>query len=1460
MVSLKGGRTVAGMLVALQGAMLVACGGSSAREHRLWRTDSLNTVAYEERYKDLNASQKAAQAAYVSAQGNSRQVAEALNNRAFYAFMRMDFEGAARLYSRAEQVSHSEMEALVADIGMMKICQRTSRNKEFYDYRNRALRRMKRIREDEAWVGERERKRLNYALSEFYIVSGIYYYYLQQHAASMEAIRSVTPDMLAADSAQWLYYEYMVGSGDMYEAPTPEDIVEGEFLHLTNCLLAARSKGYVYFEANALQGMAEMLTDPDKRELLQHRKLGLLRLVNVDGLPVDSLPLVFARRALKLFRQYGDWYQISGTYRSMASYYNSIGRHEEALHYLSEALQYVNYHHERYYYCKDTTDRLRLFDASSATPVEQKWIVNEGIRTVPEWILRLREQLSLTYSAMGRKPESDYNRNIYLDLLDYTRQDKELESRYAALDEERQQLNAVLALVLVGFLLLVGLATALSRRWRQRNRQYLLTLRQVLELCRRVTVAVPSQAREKEEVAAAVEAILRPELKRLLQAADVCVACGEEEERTSSWLSWRLVAPGKEVPVGTLWMDVPRPLRKEEQAWLSLMLPYLAWTLENGLNFVALEEERRRLEKELYVHQQHLAENKRQNEVKKACLSVVTGILPYMDRVVNEVAKLRTRTLQDAPEVRQGRLAYIRELMAKMNEYNDILAVWIKMRRGAVSLNIEHFEVDDLFRMLAKGKRSFEMKRQTFEVMPTSAVVKADKALTLFMMNTLAENARKYTPEGGTVRVEAVEEADYVEIAVSDNGPGLSPEDIQHLLGEKVYDSQTIGLATAADVEALRRQKGQGFGLMNCKGIIEKYRKTNALFSVCAFQIDSVPGQGSRFSFRLPKGTRRGLLAVCLLAGSVLWPSCRAGQPEAVPEAVAADTLLSCADQCANQVYYHNVNGRYQAALGAADSALMYLNRHYQACSGQDAPLLVMQGKEVPAEQQWLEAAFDTDYYILLDVRNEVAVAALALNDFSLYSYNNAAYAALYRQISRDRSLEAYCEQMQRSSNGKLVGLGLFGLLLVLCLLGYYLLYVRHRLRYRYNMEQLFQVYRAIMEGGTAAGMEDDRMLHRLVTGLYTELNELMPLSDLALAVLDEDAHKFHAAFYRKEDDAEELHMQLQSHLGRPSAEWGTAGGWSYLPLWVDTADERHCIGVLALRLARPVQREEDGLLVELAAGYLAVVLYHTVVCVRRKFGDIEEANDEARRLLFEVNQLHVQNQVLDNCLSTIKHETIYYPNRIRQVVERLENESLAGTVTDEQASLQTLDELLAYYRDIFTLLTRCAARQLDEVTFRRMEVEVDGLLQGALKYQRKICGRRAAPLDLSVEVPQPVSVIGDRVLLDFLFRNLADEACRCPQSGHLRLTARRQGDFVRFDWTDSRRSPSQAELDGLFYPDLRRLSVDESDRLCGTEYLVCKQIIRDHDEYAGRRGCRINATALEGGGFSVWFTLPLKL
>ena len=77
------------------------------------------------------------------------------------------------------------------------------------------------------------------------------------------------------------------------------------------------------------------------------------------------------------------------------------------------------------------------------------------------------------------------------------------------------------------------------------------------------------------------------------------------------------------------------------------------------------------------------------------------------------------------------------------------------------------------------------MKHQAFKVEPTKAIVKADKALTMFMINTLTENARKYTPEGGTIQVSAKTEDDYVEISVSDTGRGISQEDVARILDRK---------------------------------------------------------------------------------------------------------------------------------------------------------------------------------------------------------------------------------------------------------------------------------------------------------------------------------------------------------------------------------------------------------------------------------------------------------------------------------------------------------------------------------------------------------------------------------------------------------------------------------------------------------------------------------------------------
>ena len=102
-------------------------------------------------------------------------------------------------------------------------------------------------------------------------------------------------------------------------------------------------------------------------------------------------------------------------------------------------------------------------------------------------------------------------------------------------------------------------------------------------------------------------------------------------------------------------------------------------------------------------------------------------------------------------------------------------------------------------------------------------------------------------------------------------------------------------------------------------------------------------------------------------------------------------------------------------------------------------------------------------------------------------------------------------------------------------------------------------------------------------------------------------------------------------------------------------------------------------------------------------------------------------------------------------------------------------------------------------------------------------------------------------------------KALHVLEDGLLILRTVENNEYIRFIFTDTRRKKTIEELNQLFYPNLTRMTSSDKGELRGTEYLICKQIIRDHDEFAGRRGCRINAEPAENGGFSVYFTIPKR-
>lgn len=1429
------------------GITMVSCVGTAPmKEMRL--VDSLNQMAYAYRYKDLDSSYYAALRASQEVSLYKQGYAEAYNNLGFCAFMRMDFEQAEKYHTIVYSLTKNELELLIADIGLMKIYQRTALNKEFYDYRNSALRRIKRIAEDDnLFTDKHERMRLSYAHSEFHIVSAVYYYYLQQRPEAMVSIRQAMENReLSTDTNQLLYYHYIKGSAALCEGETADERRLREFDELYTTWRLASKKGYHYFEGNGVQGLANLMVSPDNYEFFRDHRPHVL---TQFGVPVDSLlPMRLGQLALQKFRQYNDLYQIAGAYVSIGKYLNAHGNYSVALDTLKQALECVNDHHRYFYNCHDSLDWLKTFDRRDTICAEKVWMEHK-LKTVPEWISRIREQLSVSYAGLGRKEESDYNRNIYLDILEDTRQDKELESRYQALEKESEQLNLLLSLVGFGFVLLFIFFWLFNQRSKQRNKTNLHRLQLILDVCQTITSSIPTDAQTESEIVNAIQEAVCPKLEELFGVRGIRIENGQ--------------------------LLLPHRMGKDESTMVNVITPYIQWALDNGTTSISLGDERRRLEKQRYIHERHIADNKRQNLIKKTCISIVNGIHPYIDRIINEVHKLTRKGFINDERIKTEKYQYIDELVTAINEYNDILALWIKMKQGTLSLNIETFELNELFDLIRKGNRAFEMKQQQLEVQPTDVRIKADRALTLFMINTLAENARKYTPQGGTVKIYARQKETYVEISVEDNGCGLSAEDVAHIVGEKVYDSRAIGMNDISDKDELRKNKGSGFGLMNCKGIIEKYRKTNDLFRVCLFNVESTSGKGSRFYFRLPSGMGKmmSVLYLCLTLGL---SSCHQvknnGIADVVPDSLTMaeqneyERLLDIASDYANEAYYCNVDGEYEMALQYVDSAMYCLNRHYEQYAPLPHRYMTLAGDGTPAELDWWNQMFDSDFHVVLDIRNEAAISFLALKQWEDYSYNNTAYTTLYKLLGEDQSLEEYCRQLERSTNNKLVGILLTCVLLLALLLGYYILYFRKRLVNRWNLEQVLEINEKVFTASLTPVVEMEEALQReeyslkeiplqIVNQAFDAVNELLSIDRLSIAIYNETTRQLEYTSNPMENGALEENSVREALVKQCFEEqvYLSEGGMQALPLVADVGGTCRCIGVLCLERRVSTEQETDHLLLELIARYIAIVVFNAVVKLATKYRDIEIARDEALRASWEDSLLHVQNMVLDNCLSTIKHETIYYPNRIKQLIGRLRSEQLDEA--EEQEKIIAISELIEYYKGIFTILSSCASRQLEEVVFRRTVIAVPELTDAAEKYFRK---RNKVPIDFKVQ-PIDCRIIGDKNLLCFLFENLIDEVLSVSQAGDAILKVEENGAFVRFSFTDMRREKSEEELNQLFYPHLSRMAAGERGELRGTEYLVCKQIIRDHDEFAGRRGCRINAEPGTEGGFTIYFTLPKK-
>jgi len=117
------------------------------------------------------------------------------------------------------------------------------------------------------------------------------------------------------------------------------------------------------------------------------------------------------------------------------------------------------------------------------------------------------------------------------------------------------------------------------------------------------------------------------------------------------------------------------------------------------------------------------------------------------------------------------------------------------------------------------------------EVSPALSVP-ADRDRLRQALANLVDNAIKYTPRGGDVRISAAAETDAVAIRVADTGPGISEQDLPRIFDRLYRGDQS------------RATRGLGLGLSLVRAYVEAQGGT--------VTVNSRPGQGSTFEIRLP--------------------------------------------------------------------------------------------------------------------------------------------------------------------------------------------------------------------------------------------------------------------------------------------------------------------------------------------------------------------------------------------------------------------------------------------------------------------------------------------------------------------------------------------------------------------------------------------------------------------------------
>ena len=221
----------------------------------------------------------------------------------------------------------------------------------------------------------------------------------------------------------------------------------------------------------------------------------------------------------------------------------------------------------------------------------------------------------------------------------------------------------------------------------------------------------------------------------------------------------------------------------------------------------------------------------RQRDMRRQLISDVSHELNTPLTIVQLEAKGLLDNLQTPTEAAQNitqEVAILRNLVSDLN--------WLaETDTGELQLQVEACEMSKLLTSEVARWQNQAQARQislTLESRPFLPILKLDPGRIRQALGNIIYNALQHSEDGKVIIAATVEDGNFVQISVQDNGEGIAAEDLLHVFDRFYRTDQS-------------RSRGTGLGLNIARSIIEAHNGSIVIYSKGI-------GQGTRVRFRLP--------------------------------------------------------------------------------------------------------------------------------------------------------------------------------------------------------------------------------------------------------------------------------------------------------------------------------------------------------------------------------------------------------------------------------------------------------------------------------------------------------------------------------------------------------------------------------------------------------------------------------